>query len=113
MNKQCTRDIEEAQHELADLMTQRDSADEFKFHLEQIKKTLKNAQRDAKAGIITPEFVEQYIDKIYAEPQEDGTICLKIKIFTGDTTECYLQNLRGRTGHMFKKMIKAYEDGMK
>ena len=113
MNKQCSKEIKEAQNELADLMVERENADEFKFHLERIKRTLKNAQRDASAGIITPEFVSQYIDKIYAEPQDDGSICLKIKIFTGDTTECYLSKLKGRTGHTFKKMIQAYENGMK
>ena len=60
---------------------------------------------------------------------------LAIKIFTGDVTEKYLEKLKrragitakktegkeedsdatdapGRTGHTFKKMIEAYEQGM-
>ena len=45
--------------------------------------------------------------------QEDGSMLLQIKIFTGETTDRYLQNLRSRAGHTFKKMIEAYENGMK
>ena len=41
-----------------------------------------------------------------------------IKIFTGESCEKYLQklkrraNLEGCTGHTFKKMIEAYEQGL-
>ena len=38
---------------------------------------------------------------------------MKIKLFTNETTTKYLENLRVRTGHTFKKMIEAYENGMK
>ena len=38
---------------------------------------------------------------------------LEIKIFTGETSEKYLENLRERTGHTSKKMIEAYENGAK
>ena len=57
--------------------------------------------------------MEQYIDKIFATPEEDGSMRLQIKIFTGETTDKYLQKLRGRAGHTFKKMIESYENGMK
>lgn len=72
-------------------------------------------------SIINPisEFVSQYIDKILVTPQDDETLKLEIKIFTGETMERYLNNLRqkacvafaedetlmGRTGHTSKKMI--------
>ena len=56
--------------------------------------------------------MDKYIDKIYVTPEE-GRMLLQIKIFTGETTDKYLQNLRGRTGHTFKKMIESYEKGMK
>ena len=46
--------------------------------------------------------MEQYIDKIFATPEEEGSSRLQIKIFTGETTDKYLQNLRSRTGHTFK-----------
>ena len=62
--------------------------------------------------IINKEFVDKYIDKIFAAPQDDGSLRLQIKIFTGETTEKYLANLRGRTGHTFKKMIESYEKSL-
>ena len=37
---------------------------------------------------------------------------LKIKLFTGEATEKYLVNLRGHTGHTFKKMIESYEKSL-
>ena len=61
----------------------------------------------------TKEFVDKYIDKIYATMEGDHTLHLQIKIFTGETTDKYLSNLKSRTGHTFKKMIEAYERSMK
>ena len=63
--------------------------------------------------MITNEFVAQYIDKIFVTPEEGDTAKLEIKIFTGRSTEKWIQKLKGRTGHTFKKMIEAYENGMK
>ena len=60
----------------------------------------------------TAEFVSKYIDKILVTPEDGGSLRLDIKIFTGETTQKYLANLRSRTGHTFKKMIEAYEQGM-
>ena len=113
MNKQCVQELEQARQELMELEQQRDSAADFKKHIDTIRRVLQEAERDAAQGLINKEFVEQYIEKIFATPEEDGTMRLQIKIFTGETTDKYLQNLRGRTGHTFKKMIEAYENGMK
>ena len=112
MNKQCTKEIEAATKELAELSAQRDSAADFKKHIDTIRRVLADARRDAANGLIGKEFVEQYIDKIFATVEEDGSMRLQIKIFTGETTDKYLANLRSRTGHTFKKMIEAYENGM-
>jgi len=38
---------------------------------------------------------------------------LEIKIFTGETTEKYLEKIKGRTGHIFKRMIEKYENDLK
>jgi hypothetical protein len=77
-----------------------------------IRSTLEAARRDAAQGMVTAEWVSKYIDKILATPEEDGSLRLDIKIFTGETTQKYLANLARRTGHTFKKMIEAYEQGM-
>lgn len=112
MNKQCVKELDEAQQELMELTQQRDSASDYKKQIETIRRVLKNAERDAAKGLIDKEFVEKYIDKIFVTPHADGSMSLQIKIFTGKTTEKCLQNLRSRTGHTFKKMIESYEKNL-
>ena len=112
MNKQCTVEIDAARAELADLIQQRDSAADFKKHMDTIRRVLKEAAADAANGLINKEFVDEFIDKIYATMEDDGSMHLQIKIFTGETTDKYLANLRSRTGQMSKKMIEAYEQNM-
>ena len=48
---------------------------------------LANAQRDAANGVITKEFVDKYIDKIFITPTDENTLLLQINLFTGETTE--------------------------
>lgn len=112
MNKQCTAEIENARAELAELTQQRDSAADFKKHMDTIRRTLREASTDAEKGVINKEFVERFVDKIFATVEEDGTMHLQIKIFTGKVTDKYLTSLRSRTGHISKKMIEAYEQGL-
>ena len=86
--------------------------------MERIRKVLRDAERDCQNGEITKEFIDTFIDKIFATPEGDGTMRLDIKIFTGESCEKYLQklkrkaNLEGRTGHTFKKMIESYEKNL-
>lgn len=112
MNKVCAKELEEAQKELSSLTAQRDSAADFKKQIETVRKCILAAERDAAEGQINEEFVQRYIDKIFATPQEDGSMLLQVKLFTGEVCEKYLENLRSRTGHTFKKMIEAYEQGI-
>ena len=112
MNKECTRELEAAQKELEELTAQRDSAADFKKQIDTVRRCLREAQRDAETGVINKEFVDRYIDKIFATPEDSGTLRLQIKLFTGEVTDKYLTSLRGRTGHMFKKMIEAYEQNL-
>ena len=113
MNRDCEAEIDEAERKIYDLEQQQLSKDEFRKHIETIRRVLHDAKRDAAQGIINKEFVDKYIDKIFVTPEGDGSLRLQIKIFTGETTEKYLSKLRGCTGHTFKKMIEAYENGMK
>ena len=112
MNKECDREIDEAERQIYELEQQQLSKEEFRKHIDTIRRVLHDAKRDAAQGIINNDFVDKYIDKIFVTPQEDGTMRLQIKIFTGETTDKYLSKLRGRTGHTLKKMIEAYENGM-
>jgi len=124
MNKECDQEIDEAERQIYELEQRLLSEEDFRKQIETIRRVLREAERDATQGIISKEFVDRYIDKIFAEPREDGSLRLQIKIFTGESTEKYLENLRasaarqdrelaGCTGHTFKKMIESYENGMK
>ena len=98
MNKECKETIEKLEIELYDLQEQQNTKDGFKKHIDEIRRTLNAAKRDAVNGIISKEFVTKYIDKIFVTPDGE-TLNLEIKIFTGKTCEKQLSNLRSRTGH--------------
>ena len=112
MNKACTEEIKDAGAQILELEQQMFSREEFRKHMDAVRATLETAQRDAAQGMITAEFVSKYIDKILVTPEENGSVRLDIKIFTGESTQKYLAKLTHRTGHTFKKMIEAYEQGM-
>ncbi len=112
MNKACTDEIKDAEAQILELEQQLFSREEFRKHMDTVRSALEAARRDAAQGMITSDFVSKYIDKILVTPEDDGSMRLDIKIFTGETTQKYLANLARRTGHTFKKMIEAYEQGM-
>lgn len=103
MNKQIAEEIDKSERELFELEERQNSQSDFKEHIDTIRTVLRQATKDAAQGIITKEFIDKYIDRIYVTP-EDGILRLEIKIFTGETTQKFMQNLKGRTGHTFKKM---------
>ena len=112
MNKACTEEIKDAEAQILELEQQLFSQEEFRKHMDTVRATLEAARRDAAQGMITADFVSKYIDKILVTPEEDGSMRLDVKIFTGESTQKYLARLARRTGHTFKKMIEAYEQGM-
>ena len=112
MNKECKEKITELEKELADLLEQQNSKDDFKRHIDEIRNVLNSAKADAANGIISKEFVNKYIDKVFVTPDGDR-LKLEIKIFTGKMCEKYLSKIRSRTGQMSKKMIEDYENKIK
>ncbi|MBE6551003.1 MAG: recombinase family protein [Ruminococcaceae bacterium] len=117
MTATCDREIEEASRSITELEKQMFTKDEYRKHIAEIKSRLDAAVKDASSGIISPEFVAQYIDKITVTITDDDTANLNIKIFTGKNSEKLLNKLseyhRSRTGHMLKKMIESYENSIK
>ena len=117
MTDTCDREVVEAQKTLAELEEQLFTQEEYRKHIGEVKAKLDAAVKDASSGMITPEFVAQYIDKIFVTLTDHDTANLKIKIFTGKSTEKWLEKLnarsRGRTGHTLKKMIESYENSIK
>ena len=137
-SRDCEQEMERLQKLRLELQQELNSKEDFRKHMESIRAVMRDAQRDANRQIISKEFIDKYIDRIFATPQEDGSMRLEIKIFTGEATEKYLAKLKkraddvshtksgeletccaattsdtaGRTGHTFKKMIEAYEQSM-
>lgn len=125
MTAQCNQEIEEAEKAIEELEILSGESEEFRRRIDTLRTVLANAQRDAATGSITTEFVDKYIERIYATPVSEGTLELQIKIFTGETTQKYFHRLAvrtgraseelalvGSTGHTSKKMIEAYEQNM-
>ena len=104
MTAQSNKEIEETERQIRELNSQLETSEEFRKKIDAIKKTLAAAQRDAAQGIISKEFVERYIDKILVTPEEDGSMTLDIRIFTGEITQKTLQEIRRRMGHTFLTM---------
>ncbi len=113
MNKACADEIRDIEAQILELEQQLFSREEFRKHMDAVRTTLETARRDAAQGMITADFVSKYMDKILVTPEEDGSLRLDIKIFTGESTQKYLANLTRRTGQTFKKMIEAYEQGLR
>ena len=137
-SRDCDQEMEGLQKELLELQHELESKEDFRKHMESIRAVMRDAQRDANQQIVSKEFIDKYIDRIFATPQEDGSLRLEIKIFTGEATEKYLEKLKkraddvshtksgetetccaatgsnseSRTGHTSKKMIEAYEQSM-
>ena len=112
LNRECDKAIADMEVQLAELYEQQSDKEDFKKHISTIRSVLRAAERDAADGIITKEFANKYIDKIFVTPDGD-TLKLEVKIFTGEICERYLSNLRSRSGHISKKMIESYENSIK
>ncbi len=108
MNADCDFEIAEAEKKIHELEEKQQDRGEFQEHIKQLRDTLLSAADDAENYIITRDFVEKYIDRIFVT-SESGKIRLEVHIFSGDTTTRYLERIEHRSGHMFKKMIESYE----
>ena len=137
MCDECNVVIDQAEATIKELEESMASAEEFHKQIKGIRDALGRARQAAQNGIINNDFVNSYIDKIMVTPEDDKTVRLDIKIFTGERTEKYLQKLKryagkeensaetagnktsegenknGSTGVTFKKMIESYEQNMK
>ena len=128
MTDTCDREVENARRTLAELEEKRFTKEEYRKHISEVRARLDTAVKDAATGMISIEFVSQYVDKIFVTVIGGNAARLDIKISTGKNSEKYLQKLRkkasvkgegekeipeGRTGVMLKKMIQSYENSMK
>ncbi len=112
MTADCNLEIEKL-HQKLDMLTATEKTElEMKKELANIKAILKAAEKHIDDEEIDKAFVDRYIKEIIVYP-ENGVTRFEIRLNAGTTVEKLLENTRGRTGHMSKKMIKAYEESMK
>ncbi len=113
MNSQCSREIAAAEARIRELEQELYSKEEFRKQIESMRATMEAMELAAATGAITTEFINEFIDKIFVTPENGGIMRLDVRIFTGESTQRYFEKIAGRTGQMFKKMIEAYERGLK
>lgn len=113
MNKEISDESAEIYSAIEETENEINSRSHYKQKIEEIKTVLQKAEAEASSKMIDSTFVNKYIDKIYVTPISDGLVDISVKIFTGETVEKQLQNIRGCTGHISKKMIESYENSMK
>lgn len=125
-------EIKKAKKIIADLQELIFTKEEYKKLMHEVRVQVDRAIAEASRGVISTEFVAQYIDKIYVTiPSEkdpsvigkrrnsppEAQISLKIKIFTGKSSQKWLEifnyRFKGRMGHMSKKMVESYENSIK
>ena len=105
MTDTCDREVAEAQRIISELEEELFTQEEYRKHIAEVKARIDAAIRDASSGMITTEFVAQYIDKIFVTILNSDTARLDIKIFTGKNTEKWFKKLnarsKGRMGQTF------------
>lgn len=110
MYKKCEEEIKGAEDELRDIEQNQSSLADTEKELRLVKQQLRQAVADIKNNSdVSPAFVNKYIKRIIATPIDRTKMKLDIQLFTGE----YLEKALVCTGHTRKKMIEAYENGMK
>ena len=109
-NNELTAELESLEAELAELSQREKLQGDFEGKFRAMRATFERAKEIASTGSITPEFVQQYVERIDAAPV-DGVMQLDIKLTTNQSMRKYVTRV-GRSGAMFKKMIEAQERAM-
>ena len=98
-------DLEKLEANLQSLKAQTVAKEEFSEQIKKVRDALKNALIASQSGIITPEFVAKYIDRIDVTVNEAGVAHLDIKVYTGKENQAWLTKLgtafEVRTGNTF------------
>lgn len=112
MTAECDEEIVKLQMQIDTITQSTKTEQEMKKELANIKAILKAAEKHIDDEEIDKAFVDRYIKEIIVYSEEDVTR-FEIRLNAGTTIEKFLENTSSRTGHISKKMIKAYEESMK
>lgn len=114
LSAECNREQVEAENEIIELESKFVSTEEFRKQMNEIRTVLQRAETIANKEAITESFVHTFVDKIIVTPIDETTAQLSIKIFTGETTEQYIEKLKKRSGKTVdtheKKPLKEAEN---
>lgn len=114
MNNKLEKEREALENDLAEYETQLSSKSEFNKRMDEIRRILLKAQKEAADGIISADFINRYVDKIIVTPENPYTVRLEVKLLTGRKCVKYLEKLRNfHMGVTSKKMIESYENSIK
>lgn len=114
MNSKLEKERESLENDLTEYETQLSSKSEFNKRMDEIKRILLKAQKEAADGIISADFINRYVDKIIVTPENPYTVRLEVKLLTGRKCVKYLEKLRNfHMGVTSKKMIESYENSIK
>lgn len=108
----CNREIERLQGEIAALTDILREKRDFSAEIARVRSILTLAQKSLDADEISRPFVDRFIKEIVVSAEE-GCVRLEIRLNAGDTIVKTLEKAGGRSGLTSKKMIEAYENGMK
>lgn len=108
----CNREIERLQGEIAALTNILREKRDFSAEIAKVRSILTLAQKSLDADEISRPFVDRFIKEIVVSAEE-GCVRLEIRLNAGDMIVKTLEKAGGRSGHTSKKMIEAYENGMK
>ena len=114
MNNKLEKEREALENDLAEYETQLSSKSEFNKRMDEIRRILLKAQKEAADGIISADFINRYVDKIIVTPENPYTVRLEVKLLTGRKCVKKLKQLRNyHTAVTSKKMIESYENSIK
>ena len=108
----CNREIERLQGEIRTLTEILREKRDFSEEIARVRSILTMAQKSLDADEISRPFVDRFIKEIVVSAEE-GCVRLEIRLNAGDTIVKTLEKAGGRSGRTSKKMIEAYENGMK
>lgn len=87
-------------------------AEQMEEQVERLKRALSFKLEDLEDGLITRDFVDNFIKRIDVTPLDEQHIRLQIHLLTDDTVQRELEKIKGRTGQLSKKMIESYEKSL-
>ena len=102
----------ELEDALEDLSNWEEISEHLEGQMERLKKTLAFGVGKLEDGLITRDFVDNFIQRIDVTPLDDGHIKLDIQLLTDKVIHREFEKIKGRTGQTSKKMIQSYEQGM-